>query len=140
MVPACQAIDAQLGNGGSSFAPEECLDLWINENPSDEQREEALAAVRQGLEDMYAGRTRSAREAIAELRRKHKKHQCAGARPVAARSERFRDFSPFSTKLEMTGHTNPRRQQGFGEPYVYAKAAEPSLAPRVNIRDDWRPI
>jgi len=65
-------VDAQLGNGGSSLTPEECLDLWIIENSSDEEREEALAAIRQGLEDMYAGRTRSAREAIAELRRKHK--------------------------------------------------------------------
>src|SRR5208337_1887428 len=51
-----------------------------------------------------------------------------------------RDFSLISTKLEMTGHTNPTRQRGFGEPYVCVNAAEPSLAPRVNIRDDWRPI
>ncbi|MGC1722635.1 MAG: hypothetical protein WA746_26945 [Isosphaeraceae bacterium] len=65
-------VDAQLGNGGSSLTPEECLDHWIIENSSDEEREEALAVIRQGLEDMYAGRTRSAREAIAELRRKHK--------------------------------------------------------------------
>jgi hypothetical protein len=65
-------VDAQLENGGSSLTPEECLDLWIIENSSDEEREEALAAIRQGLEDMYAGRTCSAREAIAELRRKHK--------------------------------------------------------------------
>ena len=47
------------------------ISRWINENSFDEEREEALAAIRQGLEDMYAGRTRSAREAIAELRRKH---------------------------------------------------------------------
>jgi len=65
-------VDAQLGNGGSSLTPEECLDLWIIENSSDEEREEAVAAIRLGLDDMYAGRTRSAREAIAELRRKHK--------------------------------------------------------------------
>jgi hypothetical protein len=64
-------VDAQLDNGGSSLTPEECLDLWIMENSSDEEREEAVAAIRQGLDDMYAGRTRSAREAIAELRRKH---------------------------------------------------------------------
>jgi predicted transcriptional regulator len=65
-------VDSQLGNGGSSLTPEECLDLWIIQNSSDEEREESLAAIRQGLEDMYAGRTRSAREAIVELRRKHK--------------------------------------------------------------------
>jgi len=65
-------VDAQLDNGGSSLTHEECLDLWLIENPSDEEREEAVATIRQGLDDMYAGRTRSARVAIAELRRKHK--------------------------------------------------------------------
>ena len=65
-------VDAHLGNEGSSLTPEECLDLWIIENSSDEEREEAVAATRLGLDDMYAGRTRAAREAIAELWRKQK--------------------------------------------------------------------
>jgi hypothetical protein len=65
-------VDAQLDNGGSSLTPEERLDLWIIENSSDQEREEALASIRQGRDDMDAGRTRSAREASAELRRKHK--------------------------------------------------------------------
>ena len=58
------SVDAQLGNGGSGLTPEECLELWIVENCSDEEREETLVAIRQGLEDMYAGRTRPARDAL----------------------------------------------------------------------------
>jgi predicted transcriptional regulator len=64
-------VDAQLGNGGSSLTPEECLDLWVFENLSDEEREESVAWIRRGLEDLDAGRTRPAREALAELRRKY---------------------------------------------------------------------
>ena len=64
-------IDAQLGDAGSGLTPEECLGLWIFENSSEEERAEALAEIQQGLEDMYAGRTRPARDAVAELRRKY---------------------------------------------------------------------
>jgi prevent-host-death family protein len=36
------------------------------------ERLEAVAAVKEGLEDMVAGRTRPARKAVEELARKHK--------------------------------------------------------------------
>jgi len=64
-------VSAQLGNGGSNHTPEECLDLWILENSSEEERAEVLEEIRLGLEDVRAGRTRPAREALSELRRKH---------------------------------------------------------------------
>jgi hypothetical protein len=65
-------IDGHLGNGGSDLTPEECLDLWILENSSDSEREIRVAEIQQGLDDMYAGRTRPARDALNELRRKYR--------------------------------------------------------------------
>ncbi len=64
-------VDARLGEGESSLTPEECLGLWIFENSSDEELAEVLAEIQLGLDDLEAGRTRSARDALAELRRKH---------------------------------------------------------------------
>jgi hypothetical protein len=64
-------IDGQLGNGGADITPEECLDLWILENRSDSEREGRRAKNQQGPDGLYAGRTRPAREALNELRRKH---------------------------------------------------------------------
>ncbi len=64
-------IDGQLGNGGADLTPEECLDLWILENSSESEREARVAEIQQGLDDLYAGRTRPARDALNELRRKH---------------------------------------------------------------------
>jgi hypothetical protein len=64
-------IDGQLGNGGADLTPEECLDLWILENSSESEREARVAEIQQGLDDLYAGRTRPARDALNELRRRH---------------------------------------------------------------------
>jgi hypothetical protein len=64
-------VDVQLCNEGAGVTPEECLDLWILENSSESEREVRLADIRQGLDDLHAGRTRPAREALNELRRKH---------------------------------------------------------------------
>jgi predicted transcriptional regulator len=64
-------VDGQLGNGGADLTPEECLDHWILENSSDSERRVRLAEIQQGLDDLDAGRTRPAREALNELRRKH---------------------------------------------------------------------
>ena len=44
---------------------------WEYENESDEEREETLEAIRRGFADVQAGRVVPAREAVAELRRKH---------------------------------------------------------------------
>ncbi len=64
-------LGAKLSNGGSDLTLEECLDLWEYENQSDEERDDTLAAVREGLADVEAGRTRPAEDVIRDLCRKY---------------------------------------------------------------------
>jgi hypothetical protein len=64
-------IDAHLANGGASLTPAEALDLWEIQNPIDEEREETLAAIRQGLKDAGEGRVRPFEEVDREFRQKH---------------------------------------------------------------------
>lgn len=61
----------QLANGGADMTLEAALDLWEYENSPEEEREETLRAIQRGLDDMHAGRTRPAEEALRELCRKH---------------------------------------------------------------------
>jgi hypothetical protein len=65
-------IDEQLASGGTLPTVCEILALWEFENESPEMREEGLESLRRGLADADAGRVVPAREAIAELRRKHR--------------------------------------------------------------------
>ncbi len=65
-------LDAKLSNGGADLTLEECLALWDYENESDEERDATVHAVREALDDMRAGDTGiPAREALADIRRKH---------------------------------------------------------------------
>jgi predicted transcriptional regulator len=64
-------VDEQLANGGSNLTLGEALELWEYENCSEAEREDTIAAIRRGLADVASGRVRPAREAIAEIRRKH---------------------------------------------------------------------
>lgn len=64
-------LGAKLSNGGSGLTLEEALDLWEYENSSEEAKEETLQAIQRGLEDMYAGRTKPAADALRDLCRKH---------------------------------------------------------------------
>ena len=50
---------------------EECLDLWEIDNQSAEERAETVRAIRQGLADVEAGRTRPAEDVVRDLCRKH---------------------------------------------------------------------
>jgi predicted transcriptional regulator len=50
---------------------DEVIARWDYEQETAEERREALESIRQGLADVEAGRVMPAREAIAELRRKH---------------------------------------------------------------------
>jgi hypothetical protein len=50
---------------------DEVIARWAYENESDEERAEALEAIRRGLADVEAGKVMPAREAVIELRRKH---------------------------------------------------------------------
>jgi hypothetical protein len=43
-------------DGQQPPSPEECLDLWRMENPTPEEHKANLQAIREGLEDMRAGR------------------------------------------------------------------------------------
>ena len=65
-------IDEHLAGGGAVPTLPEALDLWEVWNPSDDEERATLLAVREGLDDLNAGSTRSAWDALAELRRKHK--------------------------------------------------------------------
>jgi predicted transcriptional regulator len=65
-------IDEQLATtGGTLPTVGEILARWEFENETPEEREEGLEALRRGLADADAGSVVPAREAIAELRRKH---------------------------------------------------------------------
>jgi hypothetical protein len=64
-------IDEQLADGGATLTPIEALDLWEIQNPTDEEREDNLNAIRQGLKDADEGRVKPFEEFDREFRRKH---------------------------------------------------------------------
>ncbi len=64
-------LDERISRDGASLTLEDALGLWEYENSPEAEREETLAAVLEGLEDLKAGRTRPARDVLAELRRKY---------------------------------------------------------------------
>lgn len=66
-----QYIDKQLTNGGPEPTLDEILINWEAENQTDEEREDTLRAIREGLSDVDAGRTTSFEEFDSEFRTKH---------------------------------------------------------------------
>jgi hypothetical protein len=62
-------IASQLKNGEPRPTPEECLRLW---RAQQQERIETIAAVREGLDDVRAGRTRPLEKFDAEFRKKHR--------------------------------------------------------------------
>ena len=66
-----QYIDEQLTNGGSEMTLDDALVNWEVQNQTDGGREETLQAIREGLADVDAGRTRPAEAVIRDLCRKH---------------------------------------------------------------------
>jgi predicted transcriptional regulator len=64
-------VDEKLESGGESLTLDDALSLWDDETQTEEEREETIQAIQRGLDDMHAGRTVDAFEAIAELRKKH---------------------------------------------------------------------
>jgi hypothetical protein len=48
-------VAVQLANGGSSLTPEECVDLWRQQNPSEEELHAGAAAINEALEDLERG-------------------------------------------------------------------------------------
>jgi hypothetical protein len=53
---------------GADLSPADALSLWEYENQGDDEREDALRAIRQGLADVDAGRVRPFEEFDRELR------------------------------------------------------------------------
>ena len=66
-----QYIDQQLTNGGAEMTLDDALLNWEFENQTDEERAETLEAIREGLADVEAGRTRPAEDVIRDLCRRH---------------------------------------------------------------------
>lgn len=64
-------LEARLAVAGDALALDEALSLWESENQDDAERDETIAAIRRGFEDIDAGRLRPAREAIDSIRRRH---------------------------------------------------------------------
>lgn len=64
-------VDEQLASHETVPTVGEVIARWEYENESEEERVETLEAIRRGLADVEAGRVMPAREALAELRRKH---------------------------------------------------------------------
>jgi predicted transcriptional regulator len=66
-----QYIDEQLRDGGSDMSLDDALLNWEVENQTEQEREDTLEAIREGLADVAAGRTRPAEDVIRDLCRKH---------------------------------------------------------------------
>jgi hypothetical protein len=64
-------VDEQLTNGGPDLTLDEALTNWEIENQTDEERQETIEAIREGLADIDAGRSRPADVVIRDLCRKH---------------------------------------------------------------------
>jgi hypothetical protein len=66
-------LDARPSEADDELTLDEYLGLWEHENQGNEERAAAVRAVREALYDMRAGDVGiPARDAIAELRRKHR--------------------------------------------------------------------
>ena len=64
-------IEEKLSNGGAELTLEQALVDWELENQTDEEREATVQAIRNGLADVEAGRTRPFAEFDREFRLKH---------------------------------------------------------------------
>jgi hypothetical protein len=63
-------VDGKLSNGGANLTVDEVVALWEIENHTEEECEETLEAIRRGLSDLEAGRTRPIEDFLREMRAK----------------------------------------------------------------------
>lgn len=61
----------KINNGGAELTVNELLQLWAFENPTAEERAEVAEIIRQGDEDIAAGRGRPVDKVNEELRQKY---------------------------------------------------------------------
>ncbi len=64
-------IEEQLSNEGADPSLDEALVNWEIENQTDEEREDTIRAIHQGLADVEAGRTRPLEDFDRDFRLKH---------------------------------------------------------------------
>jgi len=64
------ALD-KLQNGRAEMSLLELVQLWRLENPTADERAEAIAAIKQGQADIEAGNYRPVEEFMDEMREKH---------------------------------------------------------------------
>jgi hypothetical protein len=65
-------VSEQLNSGQPCLSPEEALEVWRLQNPSEEEFEEDVEAIREALADMEAGDTgRPFEEFDREFRKRH---------------------------------------------------------------------
>jgi hypothetical protein len=64
-------IEEKLSNGGADLTLDEALVHWDIENQTDEERQDTLRAIGDGLADVEAGQTRPVEEFDREFRSKH---------------------------------------------------------------------
>jgi predicted transcriptional regulator len=65
-------LEAQLETSPEGLTLDDVLARWDYETQSEEERQETIEAIRQGLKDADEGRTVPVEEVLAELRKKHK--------------------------------------------------------------------
>jgi hypothetical protein len=69
---ACRGfVDEQLVSSEPDLTVDEVLARWDYETRTEEEREDTLEAILEGLADMHARRTRPAESALREQCRKH---------------------------------------------------------------------
>ncbi len=59
---------ARLSHGGNPLSLGDALDLWEQENASEEELAATIQAIRRGLDDMHVGRTVNAFESAERMR------------------------------------------------------------------------
>lgn len=59
---------ASYTNEGANLTLDEALARWEHENAPEEEREETIRAIREGLDDMYAGRVHATEDVFTAVR------------------------------------------------------------------------
>jgi len=55
LVRFSQFVSEKIGAGSGDLSPEEALDLWRSENPSDDERADTVRALKEALDEFRAG-------------------------------------------------------------------------------------
>ena len=64
-------VTARISNGGADLTRQELFEMWMLENPPADERAEVNAIIRQGLDDIDAGRSQPVEDVMARLDAKY---------------------------------------------------------------------